>query len=91
MAQINNKIGYEVNLVSVFLENKVGNQDSIALEIRMQDRLKYDASAPTHSIHSAPTPPSNYSGMYGAKGGSFNFGLKYIDQKFFDSKTLTST
>ena len=38
MAQMDNKIGYEVNLVSVFFgESKVGNQGSVAFEIRMHE------------------------------------------------------
>ena len=40
MAQMNNKIGYEVNLVSVFFffgESQVGNQGSVTFEIRMQE------------------------------------------------------
>lgn len=71
-------------MVSVFLENKVGNQDSVALEIRMQDRLKYDASAPT-LLAPTPTPTPNFE-LYKnvrCQRGMFQFWSKIYRSKVF--------
>ena len=78
-----NKIGYEVNLVNLFffLESKVGNQGSVTFEIWMQELETWRKLPLIHTLCLSPPPPqppsptSNYTGMYGAKGECFNFGL----------------
>ena len=84
---MNNKIGYEVNLVSVvfffFWESQVGNQGSVTFEIRMQELetwrklplIHYTLPLPPPPPPPPPSPTSNYTGMYGDNGECFNFGL----------------
>ena len=94
---MNNKIGYEENLVSAFFffffwESKVGNQGSVTFEIRMQELETWRKLPFIHYTLPLPPPPSptsNYTGMYGAKGECFNFGLQI--KSCLGSKTLATT
>ena len=88
---MNNKIGYEVNLVSVFFfffffwESQVGNQGSVTFEIRMQELETWRKLPLIHYTLPLPPTPLPHFELYRnvrRQRGMFQF-WSAIDQKLF--------
>ena len=86
---MNNKIGYEVILVSVFFfffwESQVGNQGSVTFEIRMQELETWRKLPLIHYTLPLPPTPLPHFELYRnvrRQRGMFQF-WSAIDQKLF--------